>query len=105
MKALDIIDALTRNCTENTGLVTTPCNKSELLDWVKSWFGGDCDEITCSAKLKTNRKYVYVYGQPLFTLKGYHSADCVVKVTLDVSADYNECRKIEEEIYLYEVEM
>ena len=46
MLALDIIDCLTRmGCTEGTGLVETPENPHEISDWVKRWFGGDCDEI------------------------------------------------------------
>jgi len=105
MKALDIIDALTRmGCTEGTGLVETPDNPHEFPDWLMTWFGGDCDEIKYDETLKPSTKYVYSYETHLWSLKGTHKEDCRVEVKWEVAEDNNNFHIREESIYLYEVE-
>lgn len=104
MKALDIIDCLTRmGCTEGTGLVETPENPHEIPDWVVDWFGKDCDEVKYG-KIKPSTKYVYSYDIHLFGIKGTHKEDCVVEVKWEVAEDNNKFHIREESIYLYEVE-
>ena len=104
MLALDIIDCLTRmGCTEGTGLVETPENPHEISDWVKRWFGGDCDEIRYDS-LKSNTKYVYSYDTHLFGIKGTYKEDSEVVVKWEVAEDNDNFHTREESIYLYEVE-
>lgn len=104
MIALDIIDCLTRmGCTEGTGLVETPENPHEISDWVKHWFGGDCDEIRYDS-LKPNTKYVYSYDTHLFGRKGVFRENSEVVVKWEVAEDNDNFHTREESIYLYEVE-
>ena len=104
MKALDIIDCLTRmGCTEGTGLVETPENPHEIPDWVKIWFGGDCDEIKYD-EIKPSTKYVYSYDTHLFGIKGTHKEESKVVVKWEVAEDNDNFHTREDVIYLYEVE-
>lgn len=104
MKALDIIDALTRvGCTEGTGLVETPDNSDEIPDWVEAWFGGGCDEIKYDG-IKPSTTYVYSYETHLWSLKGTHKEDGRVEVKWEVAENNNNFHIREESIYLYEVE-
>lgn len=104
MKALDIIDCLTRmGCTEGTGLVETPKNPYELSDWVKTWFGGDCDEIK-SDGLKPNTKYVYSYDTHLFGIKGIFKEESKVVVERTCGENNDNITTDIDTIYLYEVE-
>lgn len=103
MKAIDIIDALTRiGNTEGTGVVETP-NKNEIGEWLSRWFGGDCDSITYDKPIKENTKYLYSYDSHLFTLKGIHKEDC--KIVVERMIAYDDTSYTEKDvIYLYEIE-
>lgn len=103
MKAIDIIDALTRmGNTEGTGVVETP-NKNEIGEWLSRWFGGDCDEIRYDGTIKENAKYLYSYDSHLFTLKGTHKEDCRVDVERMIAYD-DVSYKEADVIFLYEIE-
>lgn len=104
MKAIDIIDGLTRlGNTEGTGVVETPANRNEFGEWLSRWFGGDCDEIRYGHTLKENTKYLYSYDSHLFTLKGIHKEDCRIDVERMIAYD-EESYTQKDTIYLYEIE-
>lgn len=91
MKAIDIIDALTRmGNAENTGLVETPENAEEMQDWLRTWF---CECESLDRELKPGTKYVYSYVDRLWTPRGRAREDCIMEIR-----DYSE------EVYFYEVE-
>lgn len=101
MKALDIIDALTRmGSTEGTGIVETPDNPNEIPNWITSWFGGGCDEIKYDETLKPSTKYIYVYDE---TITPKAVADCKVEVSIEYSDGKNTWTDTTE-IYLHEIE-
>ena len=106
MKAIDIIDALTRmGSTENTGLVETPENADEIQDWLRRWFGGDCDSMQCDRDLKPNTKYVYSYDEQLWSVRRYITKeDCIIHVEHVISEDGRFVTTYRNAIYLYEVE-
>lgn len=104
MKALDIIDALTRmGNTGGTGIVETPDNPAEIPNWLEKMFGGGLfkvDKITCSNELKPNTKYIYVYDKKI-------SAKAVKDCKLMLVLTYNNGKNTlitTEEIYLYKIE-
>ena len=89
MKAIDIIDALTRmGSTEGTGLVETPENADEMQDWLRTWFG---EYRSLDRELKPGAKYVYSYEFLLWTPRCVSRVSCIMRV--------DDC-----EVYLYEVE-
>ena len=91
MKAIDIIDALTRmGNAENTGLVETPENAEEMQDWLRTWF---CEYESLDRELKPGTKYVYSYVDSLWTPRCRAREDCIMEIR-----DYSE------EVYFYEVE-
>lgn len=91
MKAIDIIDALTRmGNVENIGLVETPENAEEMQDWLRTWF---CEYDSLDRELKPGTKYVYSYGDRLWTPRCRAREDCIMEIR-----DYSE------EVYFYEVE-
>lgn len=106
MKALDIIDALTRmGNTEGTGIVETPDNPAEIPNWLGGMFGGGClafkvAKITCSTELKPNTKYIYVYGE---TISAKAVEDCKVMVVFTYNNGKTTLNSTDE-IYLYEIE-
>lgn len=101
MKALDIIDALTRmGNTEGTGIVETPDNPAEIPNWLGVMFGGGCDEMTCSNELKPNTKYIYVYEE---SISAKAVEDCKLMVVFTYSDGKNTLTNTDE-IYLYEIE-
>lgn len=101
MKALDIIDALTRmGNTESTGIVETPDNPAEITEWLGEMFGGGCDEMTYSNELKPNTKYIYVYEESILANA---VEDCKLIVEF-VYADGRNTWTETNEIYLYEIE-
>ena len=104
MKALDIIDCLTRmSNTEGTGVVETPENPHEISDWIVSWFGGDCSGIKCDKELKPNTKYIYSYDCQLYRF-GICKEDCVIEIEHE-TAETNENYQVDvDRIYLYEIE-
>lgn len=105
MEVLDIIDCLTRmGNTEGTGLVETPENPNEISDWVKTWFGGDCDEIRYDS-LKPNTKYVYSYDTHLFGRKGIFKENSEVVVETTCAENNDNVYTNRDVIYLYEVEL
>lgn len=90
MKAIDIIDALTRmGSTEGTGLVETPENADEMQDWLRMQFGRD---YRLDRELKPNTRYVYSYVDRLWTPRCEVREDCIV-----------EEEGYADEIYLYEI--
>lgn len=104
MKAIDIIDALTRmGNTEGTGIVETPANRNEFGEWLSRWFGGDCDEIRYDHALKENTKYLYSYDMKLWTLKGTHKENCRIDVERMIAYDTKSYTQTDT-IYLYEIE-
>lgn len=91
MKAIDIIDALTRvGSTEGTGLVETPANVDEMPDWLRTWFG---EYVALDRELKPGTRYVYSYVDRLWTPRCEAHEDCIMEVD-----------GFAEEIYLYEIE-
>lgn len=91
MRAIDIIDALTRmGSTENTGLVETPENSEEMQDWLRTWFG---EYVSLDRELKPGARYVYSYVDRLWTPRCESREDCILEIR-----DYSE------EVYFYEVE-
>ena len=91
MKAIDIIDALTRmGSTENTGLVETPENAEEMQDWLRAWFD---EYVSLDRELKPGTKYVYSYVDRLWIPRGRAREDCIMEI-----------RDYAEEVYFYEVE-
>lgn len=103
MKALDIIDGLTRmGNTEGTGIVETPDNPAEITNWAKQMFGGGCDDMTFSKKLKPNTKYLYVYCEQISS-KAVEDCKLEVKYVFTNGGDENILTDTHE-IYLYEIE-
>ena len=104
MKAIDIIDALTRmGNTEGTGIVETPANRNEFGEWLSRYFGGDCDEIKYDHALKEGTKYLYSYDMKLWTLRGTHKEDCRIDVERTIAYDAESYTQTDT-IYLYEIE-
>ena len=103
MKALDIIDALTRmGNTEGTGIVETPDNPAEIPNWLGEMFGGGCDDMTFSKRLKHNTKYLYVYTEQI-SAKAVEDCKLVVKYACADGRGRNTWTDTHE-IYLYEIE-
>lgn len=99
MKALDIIDALTRmGNTEGTGIFTTP--DTDMLEWLGEYFGGGCDKMMVSNELKPNTKYLYVYDERL-SVNAVENSTIVVKTKYSDSVNTWTERSV---IYIYEIE-
>ena len=106
MKALDIIDALTRmGDTEHTGIVETPNNPAEIPNYLGGVFSGGhlifkVAKITCSTELKPNTKYIYVRGE---SISAKAVEDCKVMVVFTYN-NGETTLKSTRKFYLYEIE-
>jgi hypothetical protein len=105
MKQIEIIDCLTTmGNTEGTGVIETPENPHEMYDFIKQWFGGDCDGIVCDSELKTATKYIYSYDVHLFGSKCIYKEDCKIEIEWESAEDNEHLQTDVDRIYLYEIE-
>ena len=105
MKAINIIDALTRmGNTEGTGICETPSDKTDITNFLINWFGGGC-EVSYEGEIKTDTKYLYSYSEKLWNIKnGICKEDAMVKLEVQTAEDNEHLHTETEIVYLYEIE-
>lgn len=101
MKAIDIIDALTRmGSTEDCGVLVAPENCSEIEIFFRNHFVGD-DETTrmiVDGSAKPEASYLYRYDERISRPSGEQGADIVLTLYEFAHANPSSI------IYLYEIE-
>lgn len=96
MRAVEIIDALTRmGNTENMGTLAVPYDNT-FQEYMESYFGNDNSVLLIDGNVKYETPYLYAYENRLWGLRGTMGADVVINVVNEKEEKF--------QIFLYEIE-